>query len=456
MSRVRAGVIALMALVGGCSAGATPELNTVGTDGVIPTVATLGPNQGAPSSVDSTSKPAVTTTVLGRTAASEPGGAPSSKPLAARTIDARPEGQVVTLGLAPSVARALRELRELVVGFDAVLPFLPIPKLNIYAETGAGNLSPKVRDIASRVYVPNSDAGTVTVIDPATMQVVATYRVGGQPHHIVPSWNLSTLYVLDTTGNRLIPIDPRVGAPGTPIPVTDPYNLYFRPDGREAIVVAERLQRLDIRDPQSWELLASISVPHAGVNHGDFSPDGRYFTVSCEFSGWVAIIDLDTRKIVRERRVGSEPIDVRFSPDASTLYIADQARGGVIVADPNTLDELGFLPTGAGAHGLYPSRDGSKLYVSNRLASSVSVIDFATRQIAATWRIPGGGSPDMGGVSTDGSQLWLAGRYHGAVYVFDTATGGLIAKLGAGAGAHGLSIFPQPGRYSMGHTGNYR
>ena len=134
MSRVRAGVIALMALVGGCSAGATPELNTVGTDGVIPTVATLGPNQGAPSSVDSTSKPAVTTTVLGRTAASEPGGAPSSKPLAARTIDARPEGQVVTLGLAPSVARALRELRELVVGFDAVLPILPIPKLNIYAD----------------------------------------------------------------------------------------------------------------------------------------------------------------------------------------------------------------------------------------------------------------------------------------------------------------------------------
>lgn len=440
-------MVAVAALFG-CSAGGTLE-NERATqfEGAIPAVATsvtLSSGATTPSTVPDSSSSTV----------SPRGSAPAAKPVAAAAP--RPPGQIETVGLSPLVVRALNDLRALVTKFDAILPVLPPPKLNLYSETQAGMLAPQVRDIPARVYVPNSDAGTLSVIDPVTFKLLATYRVGGQPHHVVPSWDLSTLYVLDTTGNRLIPIDPRVGTPGTPIAVTDPYNLYFRPDGSEAIVVAERFQRLDIRHPKTWELLASISIPHPGVNHGDFSPDGRYFTVSCEFSGWVAVVDLDTRQIVRERRVGSQPIDVKFSPDASTLYVADQSRGGVILLDPATLAELGFLPTGAGAHGLYPSRDGTRLYVSNRLASSVTVIDFETRSVVATWRIPGGGSPDMGGVTPDGGQLWLAGRYNSAVYVFDTITGSVITKLGAGAGAHGLAFFPQPGRYSMGHTGNYR
>jgi DNA-binding beta-propeller fold protein YncE len=94
--------------------------------------------------------------------------------------------------------------------------------------------------------------------------------------------------------------------------------------------------------------------------------------------------------------------------------------------------------------------------VSNRLGGSVTVIDFATRQPVGTWTIPGGGSPDMGGVSSDGSQLWLSGRYHSEVYVFDTATGALAHRIPVGRGPHGLALFPQPGRFSMGHTGNYR
>ena len=84
------------------------------------------------------------------------------------------------------------------------------------------------------------------------------------------------------------------------------------------------------------------------------------------------------------------------------------------------------------------------------------MIDFATRAVVATWTVPGGGSPDMGSVSPDGTELWLSGRYHGEVYVFDTATGQLKHRIKTGAGTHGLTYFPQPGRYSMGHTGNFR
>jgi YVTN family beta-propeller protein len=334
-------------------------------------------------------------------------------------------------------------------------PTAPQPP-NLYAATTAGQLAPVVRDLPPRVYVPNSDDGTVSVIDPATYQVLGTFRTGTMPHHITPSWDLRTLYVLNTAADTITPLDPRTVQVGPPIPVTDPYNLYFPPDGGTAVVVAERYQRLDLRDPTTWQLVASVPIGHAGVDHGDFSADGRYFYVSCEWSGYVVKVDLAERRVAAEARVGVQPIDVRLSPDAQVLYVADQARNGVMVLDPADLHEIGFAPTGRGAHGLYLSRDTTQLYVSNRLGGSVSVIDLASRRVAATWTIPGGGSPDMGGVSVDGSQLWLSGRYNGDVYVFDTGSGTLIQRIRAGAGPHGLAYFPQPGRYSLGHTGVYR
>jgi len=107
---------------------------------------------------------------------------------------------------------------------------------------------------------------------------------------------------------------------------------------------------------------------------------------------------------------------------------------------------------------MYPSRNAKYLYISNRGEGSVSVLEFATRKVVTKWKIPGGGSPDMGGVSADGKELWLAGRYSGEVYVFDTdlGRGGLAHRIKVGKGPHGLAIYPQPGRYSLGHTGVYR
>jgi YVTN family beta-propeller protein len=325
----------------------------------------------------------------------------------------------------------------------------------IYAAT-TGGLAPSVADIPSRVYVPNSDSGTVSVIDPATYEVIDEYHVGRMPHHVIPSHDMQTLYVLDTAGNTITPIDPRTAKPGDAIPVDDPYNLYFSPDGNLAIVVAERFRRLDLRDPHTWELIASIPVPPRGVNHADFSPDGRYMFVSCEFSGWFAKVDLVERRVVADGEIGVQPIDVKLAPDASVLFVADQARDGVIVVDPGDLHEVGFIPTGRGTHGLYFSRDAGRLYASNRKGGSVSVIDVASRTVVDTWEIPGGGSPDMGGVSIDGSRLWLGGRYDSEVYVFDTATGDVVRQIATGSAPHGVAVFPQPGRYSLGHTGVFR
>ncbi len=332
------------------------------------------------------------------------------------------------------------------------------PVKDVYAGTHAGMLAPQVRDIPTRVYVPNGHSNTVTVIDPATFQVINTFPVGALPQHVVPSYDLSTLYVNNNQGNSLTPIDPRTGTPGAPIPVDDPYNLYFSPDGKYALVMAEREQRIDVRDPHTWALISSISVPHPGVNHADFTADGQTMIASCEFSGWVVRIDLPTLAVTGEVNVGGEPIDVRIAPDGAVFYVANHVKngGGVSVIDPATMTEAAFIPTGRGAHGLYPSRDGTQLYVTNRLAGSVTVIDFVTRAPIGEWTIPGGGSPDMGGVSADGTQFWVSGRYNDVVYVFDTVTGTLAHTIPVANGPHGLAIFPQPGSISLGHTGNYR
>jgi YVTN family beta-propeller protein len=329
--------------------------------------------------------------------------------------------------------------------------------LDIYAGTRAGMLSVAVAGLKPLVYVPNSDSNTVTVIDPKSFAVLRTFKVGLMPEHITPSWDLQTLYVDNTSGNTLIPIDPRTGVAGLPIPVYDPYNLYFTPDGSKAIVVAERNRTLDIRDPKSWKLLARIPTPCDGVDHGDFTADHRFFLVSCEYSGELLRVDTRALRVVGVLKLGGRPIDVRLSPDGRIVYVANQAPkfGGVQLVDPSAMRLLQFIPTGAGAHGEIPSRDGRSLYVTNRLGHTVSVIDFATRKVVRTWTIPHG-SPDMGGVSTDGSRLWLSGRYNREVYVIDTGSGMLLARIPVGAGPHGLCLFPQPGSYSLGHTGNYR
>jgi YVTN family beta-propeller protein len=351
------------------------------------------------------------------------------------------------------------------------LPGMPpvVNPQNLYSETAAGHVSPEIAHDPPRVYVPSLGADRVYVIDPERREVIDSFPVGQQPHHIVPSWDLKTLWVTSAgwrgEEGSLTPIDPKTGKPSAPTPVADPYNLYFTPDGKSAIVVAERLKRLDFRDPHTMALQYSIATPQCGgVNHGDFSIDGRYAIFTCEFTGGLVKIEIANRKVVGYLRFskGGMPQDIRVSPDGTVFYVADMMANGVFVVDGDKFTEIGFTPTGPGTHGLYPSRDGTKLYVANRGfdgrrmgPGSVSVLDFATRSVVANWPIPGGGSPDMGNVSADGKTLWLSGRYHGVVYAIDTGTGA-VTKIPVGKEPHGLTVWPQPGRYSLGHTGNMR
>ena len=340
---------------------------------------------------------------------------------------------------------------------DVQTSSLPAPPLNVYANTLSGTVPCPLCELPPRVYVPNSTAGTVDVIDPLTFKVVDHFAVASIPHHIAPAWDMSALYVDNEGSSSLTVLDIHTGRPsGQTISIPFPYNLYFTPDGTKAIDVVERLQRIEFRDPHDWHLLKSVGIPWPGADHLDFSADGSYLLISTEYSGVVAKVDVNTMELTGYVRVGGLPIDVRLSPDGSVFYVTNQGRMGVSVIDPIAMKEIQFIPTGRGAHGLQVSRDTRSLYVSNRLEGSFSVIDFASRQVVAKWYIPGGGSPDMLQLSPDGTQLWASGRYSARVYVINTTNGQLLAKIPVGSEDHGLTYFPNVGLHSLGHNGVYR
>ncbi|GDY30185.1 YncE family protein [Gandjariella thermophila] len=330
---------------------------------------------------------------------------------------------------------------------------------NVYASAAAGMVADAVKGDRPLVYVPHTRSGDVWVIDPTNFRVVGRYPAGRELQHVVPSYDMRTLYATDDLGDHVLPFDPKTGQPGKPFPVVDPYNMYFTPDGAFAISVAERMRKLVWYDPHGWQIRGETPTPDcAGVDHADFSPDGRTAVFTCEFAGRVAVIDIPSHRLLRmidmpQRHTHMGPQDIKLAPDGSAYFIADSDAGGVWVLDGAATRVLRFIPTGMGAHGLYLDREARRLFVTNRHEGSVSVLDAYTGTEITKWRMPGGGSPDMGGLTADGSQLWLSGRYDRVVYVMSTRDGSMITKIPVGDGPHGLCVWPQPGRYSLGHTG---
>jgi YVTN family beta-propeller protein len=335
------------------------------------------------------------------------------------------------------------------------------PVGGIYAGPASGVLDPRVAHLPPRVYVPNETSNDVAVIDPETFEIVGRFAAGAAPEHISPDWDFSKLYVSNMNGATLTVIDPETQQSTETMNVPFPYNLFFTPDGSKAIIVADYLgadmvadNGLYFYDRETWQLLKFVQVPWPGVNHLDFTADGRYLMVTCESAGVVVKIDTVEMEIVGTVEVGGSPLDIRLAPDGDVFYVANQGTHGVDVIDAEALAAIAFIPTSSGAHAFAFSRDASRLFVTNRLENTISVIDLATRTVVDTWQA--GGSPDMATVSPDGSQLWISNRFHGTVTVFDPETGEQLANIQTGGNPHGLTYWPQPGTISLGHNGNMR
>ena len=333
---------------------------------------------------------------------------------------------------------------------------------NIYAADAPNNLSDVVKGTRELVYVPNFRSATVSVIDPKTYKIIKTIKTKAGPQHVVPSWDLKTLWVNDNKGNYLTPINPKTATAGKDIYVHDPYNLYFTPNGKYAVVMAESDKEIVFRDPQTMAIKKTLNVPCAGVNHADWTADGNQFVATCEFTGKLILVDTAKMKLLKvttlkkQNEMNPMPQDIKISPDGKTFYIADMASHGVWIMPANNFGHLTFMHTGKGAHGLYVTRDAKTLLITNREEGSVSVMRFSDNKLIAKWKIPGGGSPDMGNISADGKFFWVSGRYNDEVYVFNIEKGSFVTRIKVGHEPHGLTIWPQPGRYSLGHTGIMR
>jgi YVTN family beta-propeller protein len=377
------------------------------------------------------------------------------------TSDAPSASVAATTSSAPSASEAGAESPSASAAPTAEATPSEPPVGGIYAGPASGVLDPRVAHLPPRVYVPNETSNDVAVIDPETFEIVGRFAAGAAPEHISPDWDFSKLYVSNMNGATLTVIDPETQQSTETMNVPFPYNLFFTPDGSKAIVVADYLgadmvadNGLYFYDRATWELLKFVQVPWPGVNHLDFTADGRYLMVTCESAGVVVKIDTVEMEIVGTVEVGGSPLDIRLAPDGDVFYVANQGTHGVDVIDAEALAAIAFIPTSSGAHAFAFSRDASRLFVTNRLENTISVIDLATRTVVDTWQA--GGSPDMATVSPDGSQLWISNRFHGTVTVFDPETGEQLANIQTGGNPHGLTYWPQPGTISLGHNGNMR
>jgi len=344
--------------------------------------------------------------------------------------------------------------------FRHPLPGMP-PVLdgNVYSATAPGDVRASVAKDPAYLYVPNSyGAPITTVIDQHTHKIVRVLQTGELSQHVTPAYDLSTVYVEASAADQLVALDPATGRIERRIPERRPYNLYFTPDGRQGVVMDEQDDEIVFTDPHSFRRQNVVHDPTCrGPNHADFSANGRFLLVSCEFSGSLLKVSTTTHRVLGSLQLpaGSKPQDVRLAPDGKVFYVADMDRNLLLRIPWRGLRVVGSTQMPAMPHGIYPSRDGRFLYVSDRMAGEVSVVSTRTNKIVDTWYAPGG-HPDMGGLSADGKTLWLSGRYDGYVYGWNTRTGRLIAKIWVGGSPHGLLVWPQPGRYSLGHTGNLR
>ncbi|MEO5877826.1 MAG: hypothetical protein ABIS86_12995 [Streptosporangiaceae bacterium] len=310
---------------------------------------------------------------------------------------------------------------------------------DVYAATGPDMLAAAARRLPARLYVPHGTS--VDVIDQRTLQPVGLIRTRSAVRQIVPSWDLKTLWVSAAQGLR--PIDPRTGRIGRPVKMTGPYTLHFTPDGLSALVVAGR--RLEFRDPSTMALRSTLELPCPATGAADFSAGGEFLVASCDHTGGTSgLIRVDWLggKVTHTLTLRSHPQDVRLGPDGTVFYVADDDQ--VRVIDATRLTQVGTVGTAPGSSSLLPSRDGASLYVGGR--NTVSVLSFATRALTHTWKVPTGSN--LGGVSADGRTLWLYGPEQ--VLALSPSTGRPLHHLATPA-TH-LTVYPQPGRYSLGQA----
>src|SRR3984893_1675108 len=301
----------------------------------------------------------------------------------------------------------------------------------------AGVFSPAAS--ANNVIVLNSAEATLSLIDQTTHRVVDTVPTGKEPHHLMATPDNSSLIVANSVSNNLMFLDPKTGKVQRTVEnIEDPYQLGFSPDHKWFVTAGLRLDRVDIYKCDDHELTLAKRVPLGSTpNHMTFSSDASTVFVTLQDSGELAAIDLATQTVKWKMPVGNTPAGLWMTPGDRELLVGMTGEGDAAVVDWQKQQVIKRIQTGKGAHNFRNLDDGKHVAVTNRVVSTISILDYTTLQKVGdiTGLLPG---PDDMELSADRKTLWVTFRFARHVGVIDLASRKLIDTIAVGRSPHGL------------------
>jgi DNA-binding beta-propeller fold protein YncE len=290
------------------------------------------------------------------------------------------------------------------------------------------------------VFVLNSLDATVSVVDPADWSEKQRIPTGKEPHHLYLSPDESSLIVANSAGDSLTFLNPRTAEVQRVVyGIIDPYHLRFSPDMKWFVTAGNRLNHVDIyrwdgKEPKLVKRIPSGKTPsHIWI-------DGKSTTayVTMQDSDELIALDLATQAVRWRVATGPTPADVYGSPDDKTLLVALTGGDSVQVFDVSGREPRlqRTIKTGNGAHAFRAAGDKRHVFVSNRVANTISKIDLQTLDVVGSFAAPGG--PDCMDVSADGKLLFVTSRWARKLSVIDLQAGKLLRQVAVGRSPHGV------------------
>ena len=293
---------------------------------------------------------------------------------------------------------------------------------------------------APPLFVLNSLEASVSVIDPATWSETARIATGKEPHHLYLTPDEKSLIVANALSDTLTFLDPRTAqVQRTVRGIVDPYHLRFSPDMKWLVVAANRLNHVDFYRWDGSELTLVQRVATARTpSHLWIDSHSTTVYATMQDSDELVAFDLASQAVKWRVKTGAMPADVYGSPDGKRVFVGLTGSDSVEVFDVSGRAPVSAqrIKTGNGAHAFRAAGDGRHLYVSNRVANTISKIDMATYQVVDAYPAPGG--PDCMDVSADGRFIYVSSRWARKLTVIDTQVRKVVRQVPVGKSPHGV------------------
>ena len=292
--------------------------------------------------------------------------------------------------------------------------------------------------------VLNSAEASVSLIDMPTRKVIKTVSVGKEPHHLMLTPDQKTLLIANAAGNDVQLMNPVNGELTGKIPeIIDPYQIGYSPNHKWFIANGNRLDRVDIYAADGANLKLAKTIKLAKTpSHIAYTSDSKIAFITLQDSSELAAIDLATQTLLWKMPTGNTPAGLWMTPGDQYLLVGITGEDNVQVIDWKNRKEVKRILTGKGAHNFRPLGDKKQVFVSNRIASTISLINMQTlEKVGNITGLPSG--PDDMEITPDGKTMWVTFRFAKKVGVIDIPSMKLIATIPVGKSPHGVFFTPR-------------